>query len=92
MQKVYKEGDKVFVLTHGTSNPDYGFERDEVRAFSSRDKARKVLAEMLEHDKRDMTDDYKEELALVIDKPDRYFVEGRRKDAFKAFIDEITLE
>lgn len=83
---------KVYVLTHGTSNPDYGFERDEMRAFSSQDKARKVLAEMLEHDKRDMTDDYKEELASVIDKPDGYFIEGYGRDAFKAFIDEITLE
>lgn len=83
---------KVYVLTHGTSNPDYGFERNEVRAFSSQDKARKVLAEMLEHDKRDMTDDYKEELASVIDKPDGYFIEEYGRDAFKAFIDEITLE
>ena len=83
---------KVYVLTHGTSNPDYGFECDKVRVFSSRDKARKVLAEMLEHDKKDMTDNYKEELYLVIDKPDRYFVGGQRKDALKAFIEEITLE
>ena len=83
---------KVYVLTHGTSNPDYGFERDEVRVFSSQDKARKVLAEMLEHDKKEMTDDYREELALVIDKPDRYFVGGQRKDVLKAFIEEITLE
>lgn len=24
---------KVYILTHGTSNPDYGFERDGVRVF-----------------------------------------------------------
>lgn len=83
---------KVYVLTHGTSNVYYGFERDEVRAFSSRDKARKVLAEMLERDKKDMTDSYKEELASVIDKPDGYFVEGYGRDALKAFIEETTLE
>lgn len=83
---------KVYLLSHGTSNPDYGFERDLVRAFSSRDKARRVLAEMLKHDKEEMTDSYAEELALVIDKPDKYFIEGFRQDAFKAFIEEITLE
>lgn len=49
---------KAYVLTHGASNPDYGLESDGVRVFSSRDKARKVLAEMLEHDKKDMTDKY----------------------------------
>lgn len=83
---------KVYILSHGTSNPDYGFERDLVRAFSNRDKARKVLAGMLKRDKEEMTDSYTEELALVIDKPDKYFIEGFRHDAFKAFIEEITLE
>lgn len=83
---------KVYLLSHGTSDPDYGFERDLVRVFSSRDKARKVLAEMLEHDKKELTDRYAEELALVIDKPDKYFVEEFRHDAFKAFIEEVTLE
>lgn len=83
---------KVYVLTHGTSNPEYGFESDEVRVFSSQDKARKVLAEMFECDKKDMTDDYREELALVKNEPDKYFVEGYGRDAFKAFIEEITLE
>lgn len=83
---------KVYVLTHGTSDPDYGFDRDLVRVFSSQDKARKVLAEMLKQDKEALTDGYDEELALVIDKPDKYFVEGFRHDAFKAFIEEIRLE
>ena len=83
---------KVYILTHGTSNPDYGFERDGVRVFSSRDKARKVLAEMLEYDKKDMTENYREELALLKDEPDKYFVEGYRRDALKAFIEEAALE
>jgi hypothetical protein len=83
---------KVYILSHGTSNPDYGFERDVVRAFSSKDKAREVLAGMFHHDEAEMTDNYEEELALVINKPDKYFIEGFRHDAFKAFIEEITLE
>jgi len=83
---------KVYILSHGTSNPDYGFERDVVRAFSSKDKAREVLAGMFHHDEAEMTDNYAEELALVINKPDKYFIEGFRHDAFKAFIEEITLE
>lgn len=83
---------KVYVLTHGTSNPDYGFDRDWLRVFSSQDKARKALAEMLKSDVEALTDGYDEELALVIDKPDKYFVEGFRHDAFKAFIDELRLE
>lgn len=83
---------KVYVLSHGTSNPYYGFERDGVRVFSSRDKARKVLAEMFEHDKKDMTDKYREELALVKNELDKYFIEGYRRDALKAFIEEVTLE
>jgi len=83
---------KVYVLSHGTSDPDYGFERGEMRVFSSQDEARKVLAEMLKRDKVAMSDGYDEELYLVIDKPDRYFVEGSRRDAFKAFIEEKELE
>ena len=83
---------KVYLLSHGTSDPDYGFSRDVVRVFSSRDKAREVLAGMFHHDEDEMTEGYAEELALVINKPDKYFIEGSRHDAFKAFIEEITLE
>lgn len=88
---------KVYVLSHGTSDPDYGFQRDSVRAFSSRDKARKVLAEMLKHDVEYMADDYDEneyakDLSKLIDEPDKYFIESFNYDAFKAFIEEITLE
>lgn len=51
-----------------------------------------MLAEMLEYDKKDMTDNYREELALLKDEPDKYFVEGYGRDALKAFIEEATLE
>lgn len=83
---------KVYVLSHGTSDPDYGFERDGVRVFSNQDKARKALEEMFEHDVGAMTEYAEEDLYSITNEPDKYFVEGNRRDAFKAFIEEITLE
>lgn len=83
---------KVYILSHGTSDPDYGFERDEMRVFSSQDKARKALAEMFKRDVGAMTEGYDEELYYIRDEPDRYFIEGDRRDAFKAFIEEKELE
>lgn len=83
---------KVYVLSHGGSNPDYGYERDEMRVFASRDKARKVLAEMFKKDVADMTERYEEELYQVIDEPDKYFVEGDRRDALEAIIEEKEVE
>ena len=83
---------KVYVLSHGTSDPDYGFERGEMRVFASQGKARKTLAEMFKKDVGAMAEGYDEELYHVIDEPDRYFIEGDRRDAFKAFIEERELE